>query len=94
MYNLFYMLTQNNITATDIQRNYRAVFNQVKKLGSIVVMTNNQPDVMIISMDEADKFYQKVEEKELEQAAQAIKAYKQATKQHKLIRGKTLADYL
>ena len=94
MYNVPIMLIPSNVTATDIQRNYRAVFNQVKNQGSVVVMTNNQPDVMIISMNEADKFYQNVRKKELEQAQQAISGYKQAAKQHKLIRGKTLADYL
>jgi|GEM_PF-1260181 len=88
------MLIQSNVTATDIQRNYRAVFNQVKSQGSVIVITNNQPDVMIISMDEAEKFYQNMKEKELVQAQKAISAYKQAVKKHKLIRKKTLADYL
>lgn len=36
-------------TAKEIQRNYRKIFDQVKKTGEpVVVMRNNEPDVAIV----------------------------------------------
>lgn len=92
MYNQIYMLLPNLATTKDIQRNYRAIFDQAKNQGHVIVMTNNQPDVVIMGFDQAEALYRKVQQKELQQASEAIKAYKLAKEQKTLITNKTLAE--
>lgn len=43
-------------TAKDIQKNYRQIFDKVKKTGKpIVVMRNNEPDVVIMDPKQLDE---------------------------------------
>lgn len=86
-------LMPQTVSAKDIQRNYRSVFNLAKKTKKpVVVITNNQPDVAIIDVKEYDRLQQRLEEFETQEALQAIKKAKQAEQEGSLINANSLAD--
>jgi len=71
------MIIMPNITTTnEIQRSYRKVFEMAKKNGPVVVMTNNKPDVVILSPSEYDKLYLTRREWEMKDTEKAIAVYK------------------
>lgn len=86
------MILPNIATTRQIQTNYRSTFDLAKKSGPVVVMTNNQPDVVIIGYEEAKKLFEKSQQTELRETLEAIAAYKQAKKTKKLVRAQSLAD--
>lgn len=64
------MLTFPDTTSSrEIQRNYRQLFNKVRKTKKpLIVMRNNKPDVAIIDMERLE---------ELEAIASVMKSYKE-----------------
>jgi len=88
-------LMPQTVSAKDIQRNYRAVFNMAKKSKKpVVVITNNKPDVAIIDAQQLDYLQNRVEELEMQDALEAIKEYKQAEKDGTLVHADSLADLI
>lgn len=88
-------LIPNTVSARDIQRNYRKIFNKAKTSKKpVVVLTNNTPDVAIIDIKELEKLYSKVQQAELNDALKAIKEYNRAKKAGKLIKAKSLASFI
>jgi len=84
-----------NITTTnEIQRSYRKVFDRAKKKGPVVVMTNNKPDVVILSPKDFDKWYMTKEEWEIKDTLKAIAEAKNAKAKGKLIKLNSLKDLI
>lgn len=88
------MLLPNIATTRQIQTNYRSTFDLAKRSGPVVVMTNNKPDVVIISYEEAEKLFEKSNQIELQETMEAIRVYQQAKKVKKLVKVKSLAELL
>lgn len=88
------MLLPNIATTRQIQTNYRSTFDLAKRSGPVVVMTNNKPDVVIISYEEAEKLFEKSNQIELQETMEAIRVYQQAKKAKKLVKVKSLAELL
>ena len=66
-------LMPNTVSARDIQRNYRKIFNKAKTSKKpVVVLTNNTPDVAIIDIKELEKLYSKAQQAELNDALAQI----------------------
>lgn len=83
------------VSAKDIQKNYRKVFDQAKKSGKpVVVLTNNTPDVAVVSIKELDRLYSKARKAELVDALEAIEIYKNEKKAGKLKKLNSLADLM
>ena len=79
------VLLPKTVSAKEIQRNYRKIFDLAKSGGDpIVVLTNNKPDVAIDGIDEMEKLFKKAQKAELEGAAQATRAYRREKRQKKL----------
>ncbi len=73
------------VSAKNIQRDYRKVFDLAKKTKEpVIVLTNNKPDVAIIDVKQLEVMHKKVYEVELAQALRAIKIYKREKKAGKL----------
>lgn len=88
-------LMPQTVSAKDIQRNYRKVFNLVKKTKKpVVVLTNNKPDVAIVDPEILNQLTQRIEELEMADALEAIKEYYQAEKDGTLIQADSLADLI
>lgn len=64
----------NIVSASDIQKNYRKIFNRVKKTKkAVVVMRGNKPEVAVMDMKTLNELQKKIEEIELAQALEAIR---------------------
>ena len=81
-------------TTTDIQRSYRQVFNQAKKFGPVIILTNNKPDVAIISIKELQKLRLQQQKTEMADTITSIASYQTDKKQNKLIKANSLANLI
>ena len=80
------------VSAKDIQRNYRKIFDQAKESKKpIVVLNNNKPDVAIVDVELLESMIKQIE---LADALEAIKDYQKAKKGNKLINLRSLADLI
>ncbi len=81
-------------TTTDIQKSYRQVFNQAKKFGPVIILTNNKPDVAIISIEELQKLRLQQQKAEMADTLATIRSYQKDKKQNKLVRATSLASLI
>ena len=89
------MLLPKTVSAKDIQRNYRDIFNTVKKTkDSVVVLTNNSPDVAIVDIGKMEDLLSKARKLETIEAINAIKTYKVEKSKDKLKNLKSLKDLM
>ncbi|MBI2009771.1 MAG: type II toxin-antitoxin system Phd/YefM family antitoxin [Candidatus Chisholmbacteria bacterium] len=87
------MILPKTVSARDIQRDYRRVFNEAKASKKpVVVLTNNKPDVVIMDVKEMEKLYERAQKAELEEALAAVVAYKREKSVGKLRRLNSLRD--
>ena len=77
----------------DIQRNYRALFDEVNATEEpLLILNNNQPDVVVISYAEYSALTSSREEYEQTMARAAIENYESEKKTGKLKALSSLAD--
>jgi PHD/YefM family antitoxin component YafN of YafNO toxin-antitoxin module len=80
------------VSARDIQRNYRKIFDQVKNSNPIFVLNNNQPEVAIIDIKLLERLYQKAKRTDLLEALQAVNIYQKEKQLKKLKKLNSLRD--
>lgn len=86
-------LMPKTVSAKDIQKNYRKIFDEAKSTKEpVVVLTNNTPDVAIVDVGELNKLYNKAQRAEVVDALQVMRVYKKEKRQKKLKELKTLKD--
>ena len=82
-------------TVREIQRNYKKIFEQVKKTKEpIVVIKNNKPDVAIVDVKTLEELTKKIEELELQDALRSIEQGEREYREGKTIKADSLADLL
>lgn len=78
-----------------IQRQYRTIFDDVmKNKEPVFILNKNKAEVVIISVIEFEEMQKKVEQYELAVAREAIRQYKKAKADNKLIKLNSLADLI
>lgn len=83
---------ENIVSASDIQRNYRKVFDKAKKTKQpVVVMRDNEPDVVIVDIKSLEKMKERLEELEIEDT---LRAFKEGEKEYKTGKTKTAKSIL
>jgi len=83
------------VSANQIQRNYRSIFNTVKSTQEpTVVLLNNQPDVVIVGVNYLENLQAKIIELEMADAMKAIKNYKEEKAVGNLIELDSLEDLI
>ena len=81
------------VSSRDIQRNYRKIFDEVKKNKQpVVVLTNNNPDVAIVGIEQINELYIKAQRGEMLEAKEAIDSYYKEKKAKKLKKLTSLKD--
>lgn len=89
------MIFPKTTTVREIQRNYKKVFEQVKKTKEpVVVLKNNKPDVAVIDLATLEQMNKRLEELEI---ADALRSAEQGWKEYKAgktVSAKSLADLL
>ncbi|MDP3988499.1 MAG: type II toxin-antitoxin system prevent-host-death family antitoxin [Candidatus Levybacteria bacterium] len=85
----------NIVSASDIQKNYRKIFNKVKRTKNpVVVMRGSEPEVVIIDINTLEDIEQRLEELEIEVTLKAIEEGEKEFKEGKTITSKSLANLL
>ena len=82
-------------SSKDIQKNYRALFNEVMDTEEpLFVLNNNKPEVVVISLKTFESLSQSREEYEQNMAQKAIENYELEKKNRKLKKLSSLADLI
>lgn len=88
-------LMPKTVSVSDIQKNYRKIFDTAKKTKEpIVVLSNNKPDVAIIDYDSLENLRRIAYEAEIRDALSAIEEGEKEFRAGKTIKAKSLADLL
>ena len=69
-------LMPKTYSAREIQRNYRAIFDEARVSSPIVILNNNKPDVAIVNITFLEDLLDKVAKIELDDALDSLSAYK------------------
>lgn len=90
------MLLPYYASVQDIQKNYRQLFNRVKKNRQpLLVLKNNKPEVAIITIDQLEKLAQAtLQNLELQDALEAIKTGEEELAKNKLVKADSLLDLI
>ena len=79
------MILPTTVSARDIQRDYRRVFNAAKTSKKpVLVLTNNKPDVVIMDVAEVERLYREAAQAETAEALKAVVIYKREKRAGKL----------
>lgn len=85
----------NTVSAAQIQKNYRSIFNNVKSTKQpTIVLTNNQPDVAIVDVGYLEDLQAKITELEMADAMEAIRVYEEEKSAGKLKKLNSLEDLI
>ncbi len=88
-------LMPKTISVTDIQKNYRKVFNIAKKTKEpVIVLSNNKPDVVIIDYKALEKLRRLAYDAEIKDALLAIEAGEKELKEGRTMKANSLAELI
>lgn len=88
-------LMPKTVSVSDIQKNYRKVFDSAKKTKEpIVVLSNNKPDVVIIDYDSLENLRRIEYEAEIADTLRAVEEGERELKEGKTIKAKSISDLL
>lgn len=85
----------NYVSVSDVQRDYRKVFDRAKKTKqTVMVLRDNKPDVVVIDAKVLADKEKRLEELEIESALRAVEEGRKEYKEGKTIKAKSLADFM
>lgn len=85
----------NYFSVSDVQRDYRKVFDKAKKTKqTVMVMRDNKPDVAVIDAKVLVEREKRLEELEIENTLMAVAEGRREYKEGKTIKAKSLADFM
>ena len=83
------------VYVSDIQKNYRKVFDTAKRTKEpVVVLSNNKPDVAIIDYDALEALRKVAYEAEAEDTLRVVEEGRKEYKEGKTIKANSLADLI
>lgn len=88
-------LMPNTVSVSDIQKNYRKIFDRAKRTKEpVIVLLNNKPDVVIMDIKALELLNKKLEELEIEDTLRAVEEGRKELKEGKTIKANSLADLI
>lgn len=85
----------NVVSASEVQRNYRKVFDRAKKTREpIIVLRDNKPDVAVVDIKVLEKLNKRLEELEIEDTLRVIRKGDRELASGKTKTFKSLAELL
>ena len=88
-------LMPKTVSVSDIQKNYRKIFNSAKRTKEpVIVLSNNKPDVAIIDYDSLEALRKAAYEAEIEDTLGVVEEGRREFKDGKTIKAKSLADLI
>lgn len=83
------------VSVSEIQKNYRKVFNTAKRTKEpVIVLSNNKPEVAIIDYASLEALRKAATDTEIENTLRAIREGEKELKLGKTIKAKSLAELL
>ena len=88
-------LMPNTVSVSDIQKNYRKIFDRARRTKEpIVILSNNKPDVVIMDIESLDLINKRLEEFEIEDTLRAIEQGNKEYKEGKTVTADSILDLL
>ncbi len=88
-------LMPNTVSVSDIQKNYRKIFDKARRTKEpVIVLSNNKPDVVIMDVESLELMNKKLEEFEIEDTLRAVEAGDRELKEGKTKTVASLAELL
>lgn len=88
-------LIPNTVSVSDIQKNYRRIFDRAKKTKEpVIVLSNNKPDVAIIGYNELETLRKAAYELEVKDTLRVVGEGRKEFKEGKTIKANSLADLM
>lgn len=85
----------NIVSASEIQRNYRKVFDKVKRTKEVVVvLRDNKPDVAVVDIQALGEMEKRLKELEIQETLRVVKEGRKEYKEGRTIKVKSLQDLL
>ncbi len=85
----------NYFSVSDVQRDYRKVFDKAKKTKqTVMVLRDNKPDVGVVDAKILMEREKRLEELEIEDALRAVREGEEEYRTGKIIKAKSLTDLL
>ncbi|MFH1832738.1 MAG: type II toxin-antitoxin system Phd/YefM family antitoxin [Candidatus Levyibacteriota bacterium] len=85
----------NIVSVSDVQRDYRKVFDKAKKTKEpVAVFRDNKPDVTIIDSKVFEEREKRLRELEIEDTLRTIEEGNKEFKEGRTIKAKSLADFI
>lgn len=85
----------NTVSVSDIQKNYRKVFDRAKRTKEpVIVLFNNKPDVAIIGYNELEILRKAAYEAEVKDTLKVAEEGRKEFKEGKTIKANSLADLI
>lgn len=89
------MLLPKMTSVKELQKNYRKLFNMVKRTHEpLVVLRNNKPDVVVVDINTLNEIEGKIRRLEELETQEAIRIYEKEKKAGKLKKLKSLKDLM
>ena len=88
-------LMPKTVSVSDIQKNYRKIFDKAKRTKEpVIVLSNNKPDVAIIDYDSLEDLRKAAYEAEIKDTLAAIEEGEKELQEGKTAKVATLAELL
>ncbi len=98
LYSILYImntLMPRTVSVSDIQKNYRKIFDTAKETKEpVIVLSNNKPDVAIIDYSTLESLRRIAYEAEIKDTLRVVKEGRKEYKEGKTIKAKSLADLI
>lgn len=81
------------VSVSEIQKNYRRIFDEAKKTKKpVIVLSNNEPDVVIIDYDSLEELRRVSYEAEINDTLRVVEEGRKEYREGKTVKAKSLAD--
>ena len=88
-------LMPKTVSVSDIQKNYRKIFNTAKRSKEpVIVLSNNKPDVVIIDYESLEALRETAYEAEIQDTLKAVEDGRKEYKAGKTVKAASLADLI
>ncbi len=88
-------LMPKTVSASEVQKNYRKIFNLVKRTKEpVIVLTGNKPDVAIIDYNALEALRKASYEAEIEDTLRVVEEGKKEYRGARTIKANSLADLI
>jgi len=78
----------------DVQREYRAIFDEAKKSGPVIILNNNKPDIAIVEIGYLEELRKLAVLAEENDALDSVNVYLKEKKEGKLKKLKSINDLM